>query len=96
MVKLSRTYPWRRLWRRLVQEDREERGQTPAGGLPSRGEASVLQESVTFDEIRNERCLILLGGPGMGKTAWFEEREDAMSDGIRAAGDFSLWLNLRR
>lgn len=95
MVKLSRTYSWRRTWRQVAQRENERGGHPLADDSVPREAATCRQEPVTFDEIKDKPCLILLGAPGMGKSTWFKQEEESLSEGIRSAGHASLWLNLR-
>lgn len=66
------------------------------GYLQDRGDYRAFNpDLVTFEEISEIPCLILLGEPGIGKSNTMQAEEKFIDSIIKEKGDQALWIDLR-
>jgi len=88
--------PWKRFWCRFgdaihVGEDRQGFLTDPEGELFTRLHNPHL---FTFDKLLNEKCLILCGDPGTGKSTVLQQAKSALENSLGADGKL-IWLEFR-
>jgi hypothetical protein len=93
-MKYKNTYSWKRFWfRRDKQIKLTDKGylfdpDEQYGNLFSR-------DALSFDEINNSPCLVLLGEPGIGKSVSLRVEQESVESKIKESGDRTLFIDLR-
>lgn len=92
-IFMNRSYPWLRFW-------------VPPHGKINLNDGGFLfdpedefgriynPDVVKFESIKDKKCLILLGEPGIGKSAFLSNERKNIELEIKAAGQGLIWLNL--
>lgn len=91
MSKLK--YKWKRFWYPRGQEI----SLSDEGFLPDPEDKALRffnPDAVTLESLTDQKCLVLLGEPGIGKTYTVEENRHSIKKKVEAQGDQTLWLNL--
>jgi hypothetical protein len=88
--------PWKRFWCRFgdaihVGDDRQGFLTDPEGELFTRLHNPHL---FTFDKLLNEKCLILCGDPGTGKSTVLQQAKSTLENSLGADGKL-IWLEFR-
>ncbi len=91
MRKLN--YNWKRFWYPRGQEI----SLSDEGFLPDpddKGLSFFNSDAVAFESLTDQKCLVLLGEPGIGKTYTVKKNRLSIKGNVEAQGDQTLWLNL--
>jgi hypothetical protein len=83
-------FDWKRFWTPLGESEQLNNGYLldPDGKIFNRN-------ALPLSRLSDQRCLALLGEPGMGKTTAMEDTHAELQHGAVSAGEAFLWLDLR-